>query len=242
VNQRLYRSREDRVLGGVAGGGADYLRTDPSIVRVLWAILIVFSGGLFLLLYIVMWVVVPEEPYDWNGAYVPPPAPGLPPVPGAAPGGTPPGTPGFVAGPPAGAEGPPPAATEGEVAAAPPEAVADANAIPPAAAQPAGGWVPPSASAPWPAAAPFDPRAAREAERAARHARRAAMRAQRREDRGASGAIIFGLILVLVGAFFLVEMYVPSVDAGRLWPGVLVIVGAVLLIGSIRPGQGTPKS
>jgi thiol:disulfide interchange protein len=68
------------------------------------------------------------------------------------------------------------------------------------------------------------------------------MRAERRAERGASGAIIFGLILVLVGAFFLVEMYVPSVDAGRLWPGVLVIVGVVLLIGSIRPGPRTPRT
>ena len=59
---RLYRSERDRVLGGVAGGMADYFDLDPSLVRVAWAVLIIATGGLFLLLYIVMWFVVPEAP------------------------------------------------------------------------------------------------------------------------------------------------------------------------------------
>ena len=59
---RLYRSERDRMVGGVAGGIADYFDLDPSLVRVAWAVLIIGSGGLFLLLYIVMWFVVPEAP------------------------------------------------------------------------------------------------------------------------------------------------------------------------------------
>ena len=62
MNRRLYRSRRDSVLGGVAGGVADYLDVDPSIVRIIWAILALVTGGLFLILYIVMWIVVPEGP------------------------------------------------------------------------------------------------------------------------------------------------------------------------------------
>jgi phage shock protein C len=62
VNRRLYRSTTEHVLGGVAGGVADYFDLDPALVRVAWAILILASGGIFLLLYLVMWFVVPEAP------------------------------------------------------------------------------------------------------------------------------------------------------------------------------------
>jgi len=59
---RLYRSERERMFGGVAGGLAEYFDLDPALVRVAWAVLIIGSGGLFLLLYIVMWFVVPEAP------------------------------------------------------------------------------------------------------------------------------------------------------------------------------------
>ena len=60
MNRRLYRSRRDSILGGVAGGVADYFDMDPSIVRVVWAVLALVTGGIFLVLYLVMWIVVPE--------------------------------------------------------------------------------------------------------------------------------------------------------------------------------------
>jgi phage shock protein C len=60
MDTRLYRSRDDRMLGGVAGGLADYLGVDPSLVRIGW-VLLFLAGGIGLLLYIVMWIVVPEE-------------------------------------------------------------------------------------------------------------------------------------------------------------------------------------
>jgi phage shock protein C len=62
MNKRLYRSRTDTVIGGVASGLATYLDADPALVRIGWAILIVVTGGVALLAYIVAWVVVPEEP------------------------------------------------------------------------------------------------------------------------------------------------------------------------------------
>ena len=85
MNDRLYRSRDDRVLAGVAGGLAERLDLDPSLVRVVWAILIVLSGGLFLLLYVIMAIVVPEAPLGadrWAGWAASSAAPG----PGAVPG------------------------------------------------------------------------------------------------------------------------------------------------------------
>jgi phage shock protein PspC (stress-responsive transcriptional regulator) len=60
MDTRLYRSRDDRIIAGVAGGLADYLGLDPSLVRIAWAVLIL-AGGVGLLLYIIMWIVVPEE-------------------------------------------------------------------------------------------------------------------------------------------------------------------------------------
>ena len=79
MNRRLYRSRTDTILGGVASGLAVYLNTDPALVRIAWAILVPLTGGAAFLAYIVGWIVVPEEPYP--GAAVGAPAPGV-----AAPG------------------------------------------------------------------------------------------------------------------------------------------------------------
>lgn len=77
MNRRLYRSSTERVLGGVAGGVADYFDLDPALVRIAWAVLILASGGIFLLLYLVMWFVVPEAPSGFTYSQWPSsPAPG----------------------------------------------------------------------------------------------------------------------------------------------------------------------
>lgn len=77
MNRRLYRSSTERVLGGVAGGVADYFDLDPALVRIAWAILILASGGIFLLLYLVMWFVVPEASSGFSYSQWPSaPAPG----------------------------------------------------------------------------------------------------------------------------------------------------------------------
>jgi phage shock protein C len=59
--KRLYRSRIDRMIGGVAGGLADYFDIDPTLVRVLFVVSI-FIGGGGILAYIILWIVVPEGP------------------------------------------------------------------------------------------------------------------------------------------------------------------------------------
>ncbi|HUG95784.1 MAG TPA: PspC domain-containing protein [Pleomorphomonadaceae bacterium] len=80
MNRRLYRSVVDRRIGGVAAGSATYFDIDPSIARVLWLLLAFFSGGVFFVVYLVMWAVVPEEPYPTGAAA----APGSAPASGAA--------------------------------------------------------------------------------------------------------------------------------------------------------------
>lgn len=59
--KRLYRSRTDRNIAGVCGGVADYFAIDPTIVRIIWVILTI-AGGPGLILYIILALIVPEEP------------------------------------------------------------------------------------------------------------------------------------------------------------------------------------
>lgn len=71
--RRLYRSTQDRRLAGVAGGLADYLDVDPTLVRILWVVS-VFFGGFTILLYIAMALIVPEGTWGPNGSPWTPPA------------------------------------------------------------------------------------------------------------------------------------------------------------------------
>ena len=59
--RRLYRSRTDRKLAGVCGGLAQYFNTDVTLLRVLFVVLAVL-GGPGLVIYLLMWILVPEEP------------------------------------------------------------------------------------------------------------------------------------------------------------------------------------
>jgi len=61
--KRLARSTKSRMVAGVAGGVAEYLNVDPNLVRLGFAVLTVF-GGLGILLYLVAWVILPEESED----------------------------------------------------------------------------------------------------------------------------------------------------------------------------------
>lgn len=58
--QRLYRDTNDRVLGGVCSGMAKYWNVDPILPRLLF-VLLFFGFGTGLLLYIIMWIIIPKE-------------------------------------------------------------------------------------------------------------------------------------------------------------------------------------
>ena len=62
MNRRLYRCRHDRRLAGVAGGMAEFFELDPTLVRLLWFASIFFTGGLSILLYLGLVLIVPLEP------------------------------------------------------------------------------------------------------------------------------------------------------------------------------------
>jgi len=77
---RFYRSRTDKMLGGVLGGLGPYIGIDPLVLRVVIALLAVVGSATFLVvIYIVLWIVVPEEPLMATEIPIPP----APPIPGA---------------------------------------------------------------------------------------------------------------------------------------------------------------
>jgi phage shock protein C len=129
------------MLFGVAGGMARWLGLDPSIVRIVWALLIL-AAGVGLLLYIVAAFVIPEEPEGW--------APGI-------------------------GESPTGASTLG-----------------------------------------------RDVGRPTRN----------------NAPVVFGIVLVVVGAWLLLERYLPAFDRGVVLPGLLVVVGVVFVLGALVRGGG----
>ena len=58
---RLNKSRDDRILFGVAGGHAEYFNIDPVIARVVWVVLTIVTGGIAALVYLVLAIVTPED-------------------------------------------------------------------------------------------------------------------------------------------------------------------------------------
>ena len=58
--KKLLRSKDNRMLAGVCGGVAAYFNVDPTLVRVIYVIL-TFAGAAGLLLYLIMWLLIPEE-------------------------------------------------------------------------------------------------------------------------------------------------------------------------------------
>lgn len=59
--KRLYRSRTNVMLGGVCAGLADYFNMDPTVMRLIF-VLLALLGGHGLLLYLILWLVVPQQP------------------------------------------------------------------------------------------------------------------------------------------------------------------------------------
>jgi phage shock protein C len=215
VTERLYRSPTDRVIAGVAGGLAVWLNVDPSLVRIAWVLLAIVSGGIFVLVYFVMMIVVPLPPPGWvpqprgsaGGPGWSPTQPGAGAVPGWDPGtgaswdatgaqGAP--APGGWA-PPGGSSGPAPGGP-GPGGWAPPPGGPTASS----------GWTTPPAQPQW--VAP-------------------------KVDSGAAG-IVAGVILVLVGAWFLVDQYL-DIDWDLVWPVAVIALGAVLIVAAMRRGRAS---
>ncbi len=160
MNKKLYRSRKDKMLGGVAAGLAEYFDIDPTLVRIAFVITL-FLGGTGVLAYLILWIVVPEEPYLYQ-------------------------TPGYGAGQPK-PEGQP----------------ADTGAGQQPGEQPQGSG------------------SQEDAFKAYQEA--AEMHRQRRRN-------LFGWILVIIGALFLAQNFIPHFCIGSYWPLILIAIGGALLL------------
>ncbi|KAF0199721.1 MAG: putative stress-responsive transcriptional regulator [Bacteroidetes bacterium] len=161
---RLHRSVNGRVIGGVAGGLADFFGMDPTIVRLIFVLLAVFGGG-GVLLYIILWIVLPERnAFNTYNNHTPPPPFTGPHTEGGDSGigetyeGFGKQNPGFTSGP--------------DIA----------------------------------------------------------------TRRKFEGSLIGGVVLILIGSFFLAERFIPQIRFGDFWPLLLVVVGLVLIFNSL-PGR-----
>ncbi len=56
----LYRSKQNRMIAGVAGGMAEFANLDVTLMRLIWA-LAFFAGGVGFLAYIICWIIIPES-------------------------------------------------------------------------------------------------------------------------------------------------------------------------------------
>lgn len=211
--RRLYRTADDRILAGVAGGVAAYFDVDPVIVRIIWFLSIFFTGSLTFWAYLIMIIVVPLEPSEW-----PPQSPWAP---GGGPGGyvagyTPPATAGS---PDAGAS----ASTEGAGGAAGPATGPGAvpGATPPAAPVPGGPW-----GGDW--------RSQWRQERWQARAERWQQRADRHERSYGGPGVVFGVMLILVGGMLAWHQFDPNFDLNVTWPVVIIAFGGILVLSSLR--------
>lgn len=67
MDKKLYKSTTDRKICGVCAGLAKYLNMDPTVIRLLWVLVVCF-GGAGIWAYIICAVVIPDEPQQpFNG-------------------------------------------------------------------------------------------------------------------------------------------------------------------------------
>jgi phage shock protein PspC (stress-responsive transcriptional regulator) len=162
ADTRLHRTVNGRVIGGVAGGLADFFSMDPTIVRLIFVLLAVFGGG-GVLLYIILWIVLPERnSFNTYSAYSTPPPSATTNATGSADSGVGDTFEGF--------------GKPNQDFSAAPETVT---------------------------------------------------------RRKFEGSLIGGIVLILIGSFFLAERFIPQISFGDFWPLLLVVVGLVLIFNSL---------
>jgi phage shock protein PspC (stress-responsive transcriptional regulator) len=244
VTERLYRHPTDRVIAGVAGGLATWLNIDPSLVRIAWVLLAIFSGGAFVLVYIVMMIVVPLPPPGWvprprdagrsgpSGGWGQPGSsagwgqPGSSATwgPTAAPGGAPNAAPGYGEAPHGGWDQPA-APAWGDPAA--PAAGTGLDAA--GTGLDAAGYPRPADAASWGPAA------------SSGHvpgwgANTAPTTGSWSAPKPGNAGIVAGVVLVGLGVWFLVDQYV-SIDWDLLWPVAIMVLGGALIAGALVRGR-----
>ena len=62
MNKKLYRNTSNKMIAGVCSGLAEYINIDPTIVRLIWALIALSGAGV--LAYLVAAIIIPEKPSD----------------------------------------------------------------------------------------------------------------------------------------------------------------------------------
>lgn len=63
MKKTLYRSKEDVKISGVCGGLAEYMGVDSTVIRLIWILGSLFTGGMIgLIMYVTCIILIPEEP------------------------------------------------------------------------------------------------------------------------------------------------------------------------------------
>jgi phage shock protein C len=73
-NRKLYRSNSDKMVAGVCAGLAEYVNIDPTVMRLIFVILLLL-GGHGILLYIILWILMPEQSVTVPASNFPPTPP-----------------------------------------------------------------------------------------------------------------------------------------------------------------------
>ena len=60
--KKLFRSRRERMVAGVCGGLGEYFNVDPTLIRLLFVLGVIFGFGVMAFVYLAMMIFVPEEP------------------------------------------------------------------------------------------------------------------------------------------------------------------------------------
>jgi len=68
MREGISRSRQNKIFGGVAAGLGEYLKLEPIVIRVLFVVSVLFSG-IGILLYLIMWIVIPEEKFIYENTF-----------------------------------------------------------------------------------------------------------------------------------------------------------------------------
>lgn len=69
---RLYRSADNKVIGGICGGLGEYFNIDPNLVRVGAVLLVLATHGFAFLAYLVGWIIIPRRPLEAETTERPP--------------------------------------------------------------------------------------------------------------------------------------------------------------------------